>query len=391
MKNNIKPTFQFALLQAIFWASFGAIFAYSSVFLLDKGFTNSQVGYVMAFGYIVSVFLQPLIGNAADSSEKMILHRLIIIFSMIIIAVSGLLLSFSRFFWTVALFYGLLISFHQVIIPLTYSIGMFFIDRGININFGISRAMGSLAYAGASALVGLLIEQFSTNVVIYTVILVYILLIFVVSKFHFEGVEEINSALDNLDNKVSLIKFLKEHKKFSILLIGSTLVFVSYNLMGSYMYQIVAYHGKGTREMGFAVFLGAIFELPALFALSAIRIKYKSGFLLKFAMVFFFIRALATYLAPNINFLYMTLVFQSLGYGLHAGISVYYVSHVLEPKYLVSGQSLMNTTITIGSVLASVIGGRLLDLTSVPFMLFVSMIFAGIGALIMLLSAEEGK
>ena len=73
---NKKASTKYALIQAIFWASIGAIFVYSSVYLLDKGFTNSTVGYVMALGYIVSVVLPPFIGNFADKSKKMIVHKI---------------------------------------------------------------------------------------------------------------------------------------------------------------------------------------------------------------------------------------------------------------------------------------------------------------------------
>lgn len=391
LSNKTKPTLQYSLIQGFFWSSFGALIVYSSVYLLDKGFQNRQIGYIMAFGYLLSVFLQPLIGGKADSSKKMILHRLITILSLVTIVTAGLILGFSKYQWLVGFLYGLLVSYHQVIIPLTYSIGIFFIDRGVNIDFGISRAIGSLAFAASSALVGILVEQFSTNVVIYTIIIVFLALIFFISKFHFEGIEEVNKIDEANQADISLLSFFKKYKKITIFFIGSILLFTSYNLMGNYMFQIVSYHGYGEKEMGLIISLGAILELPALFGLSFLMKRFKSGFLMRLSVIAIFIRALVTYLASSIGGLYFSIIFQTLGYGLFAGINVYYIAQVVDERFLVRGQSLMNTTITLGSVIASVIGGILLDSKGVPTMLLTSAIFAGIGALIMFVTTEEGK
>ena len=43
-----RPTIQYSMIQGIFWGCFALVFAFSSVYLLAKGFTNTQVGYVMA-------------------------------------------------------------------------------------------------------------------------------------------------------------------------------------------------------------------------------------------------------------------------------------------------------------------------------------------------------
>lgn len=389
---NKKASTKYALIQAIFWASIGAIFVYSSVYLLDKGFTNSTVGYVMALGYIVSVVLPPFIGNFADKSKKMIVHKIVISMSLFMILASAFLLSFDKTKWIVAFFFAVLVAISQSLIPFINSLGMFFINKGLKINFGIARAIGSLTFSLSSMLIGYLIDKFaSVNFVIYMVSLVYILLIIIINKFHFVGIEEVNDFDENTENgnSITYIEFFNHHRRFTLVLFGIVLVFISYNMMGNYMFQIVSHHGHQTKEMGTIISIGGMLELPALFGLSLLMKKITSGNLMRISCFFIFVRVLFTYLASDLSGVYFALVFQLLGFGLFSGANVYYARDVLDEKYLVRGQALINSSITLGAVLSSVIGGRLLDLAGVNTMLFYAAVFAGLGFLIVSIFTEK--
>lgn len=391
--NKIRPTFHYSLIQGVFWASYAAIFAYSSIYLLNYGFTNSEVGYVIAFGGIASAILQPTFGSIADRSKKNILHKLIIILSLIMIAVSGILLMPGKNFWLIAFMYGMLVVFLQVITPLVYSAGMFYIKKGVNINFGVARGIGSLAYAGLSTLLGILTKSMPVDIVIYSVIIIYVSLIILILLFHFKGVSEEKAEAEAGISNIStpFVSFIKNNRNFFVVLTGSILLFVSHNLMGNYMFQIVSYHGYTAVEMGYAVSLMAVMELPSLFFLTAINKRITSGILLKISGVFMFVKALTLMLATNMAMIYVSMCFQMLGYGLFCGISVYYVSHTIEERDQTRGQSLVTMTMTVGSVIGSLLGGVMLDAFGVPLLLTVSSVSALLGAVILCLFAKKGK
>ena len=42
-----SKTAQYALIQALYWMSFCMIFAYASVYLLDRGFSNTAIGLLI--------------------------------------------------------------------------------------------------------------------------------------------------------------------------------------------------------------------------------------------------------------------------------------------------------------------------------------------------------
>lgn len=274
---NQKPTVQFSLIQGLMWGGYACIFAFASVYLLAKGFTNTQVGYIIAAGGAAAALLQPLAGTIADRSRKLILHRMIIILCLVLILFSVLLLLSGSRLWITALLFPLLNALLHVITPLTYSLGMFFIERGVPVNFGICRGIGSITFALLSALLGVLVNRINEDVVLYAFILLAVLMIFSTATFHFKGVDETKTTSGDTvsSGRAGLFRFLKTYRRFIMVLLGNTLVFISHTILTVYLYQVVTYHGYTSREMGFATTLAALCELPALFGLSVLNRKKK--------------------------------------------------------------------------------------------------------------------
>lgn len=391
---KIVPTLRYCANQGSFWMSYSAVFAFASVFLLARGFSNHEIGLVIASGSALSAILQPCFGAYADSRRSCALHRLIIIVSLTMIVLAGLLLAVSRNFWIIALLYGLLVAFLQVNTPLIYSLGMFFINKGVPVNFGIARGFGSLSYAVLSTILGKLVERYSTDVIMYAVIFVYVLLIIATATFHFKGVDELNPQADESMGASKSGKMrsglLKKHPRFAIVLLGSVCLFVSHNIISNYIYQIVGYHGYSSAEMGMAISIAAVLEIPMLSSFNLINKRFTSGTLLKVCGIFFALRSMILLLAGNLATIYLAQLAQPFGYGLYVGASVYYVNHTIEEEHRVEGQSYMTLTCAVGAVLGSLVGGWLLDLVSVPGMLIFGTSVAAMGTIIIMLAGEKG-
>ena len=60
-----SKTAQYALIQGLYWMSFCMIFAYASVYLLDRGLSNTAIGLLIGISGSVSAILQPWIGGMA--------------------------------------------------------------------------------------------------------------------------------------------------------------------------------------------------------------------------------------------------------------------------------------------------------------------------------------
>lgn len=388
-----RPTIHFCVIQGLYWGCFCIVYAYASVYLLAKGMTSSQIGYLIAAGSGLSVIIQPILGAWADRSKNPILHKLTIsMFAIMIACYIGLFISGDSGVSKIV-FYGILIILLQATTSLTYSLGLFFIDLGLKVNIGMARGMGSLFYAAISSLLGVLVVKFNEDIVLAAGIIAFTLLSVSIGTFHFKGVREVKQVIETKEERtnLSLGQFLMSHKRYTGVLLGNTFVFIAYNFLNSYMFQIVTYHGGTEKEMGFAISLGAFLELPILFTLTLVNKKFKSGFLFKVSSVVILLKCILFMTAMNINMIYIAMFTQALGYGLYAGISIYYIAHTIENEEQVRGQSLMTATVTIGMLVGSGVGGLLIDKGSVPLLLTVTVVTAIIGAVIVCISAEKGQ
>ena len=60
----------YALLQGFYWMGLGTAIGYCAVYLQGRGYSNLQLGLVMALGYILSLLLSPALASLVDSAKR---------------------------------------------------------------------------------------------------------------------------------------------------------------------------------------------------------------------------------------------------------------------------------------------------------------------------------
>ena len=60
----------YSALQGLYWMSYGAIYTFAAVVLLDRNFTDSQVGTLIALACVFSAVFQPFAAAAADRGKR---------------------------------------------------------------------------------------------------------------------------------------------------------------------------------------------------------------------------------------------------------------------------------------------------------------------------------
>ena len=172
---------------------------------------------------------------------------------------------------------------------------------------------------------------------------------------------------------------------------GCIFLYISHVLLNSFTYQIVESKGGGSSEMGFAMALAAMLELPTLFLFGYMIRKVRADVWFRISGIFFMVKTLGTLLAPNILSFYFVQVFQMFGWALITVSSVYYVNSVMEEQDAIKGQAYMTMTYTLGSVLGALIGGALIDAVGVNTMLSFASVSAAVGMVIILATARAEK
>lgn len=381
-------TGSYACIQALYWMYFAAVMSFSGFFLLDGGFSNTQIGIIAAVAGTFSALLQPVLAGYADRPDSPSLKKLIQSFYVIQLLL-GIGLFFSRSFLLTGLLYGISIALLQLLTPFINALGMESINQGQKLNFGLARGMGSVAYAIICYILGIVTVKAGAGSIPVSVIIFALLTLGCLVVFPFVKVQQSPQSASASKTPANPLQFFRKYKRFSLVLVGCIFIYLSHVLLNNFNFQIAQSKGGGSSEMGTASAIAAMCELPTLFLFGHIIKKIRCDILLRIAGIFFVLKSLGTLLAPGISTYYGVQVFQMLGWGLMTAASVYYVNTVMEPEDAIKGQAYFTMTYTLGSVIGSFLGGTLIDLAGVNSMLLFATISALAGALIVFLFAER--
>lgn len=379
----------YAFIQGLYWMNFAAIMGYSGYYLLAKDFSNTEIGIIIAVAGIISAILQPILASYADQPQSPSLKKLMQLL-LLLQLIFGILLLFVQIPTVIGLLYGCSIALLQILTPFISALGMESINQGNNLNFGLARGMGSVAYAGLSYVLGIVTSWTGASAVPIFVMLITLSLTGVVALFPFTKVVASTAPKSQAaSNSSNPLVFFRKYKRFSLVLLGCIFIYVSHVLLNNFTYQIIESKGGGSAQMGTATAIAAMCELPTLFLFSFIIRKIRCDILLRISGIFYAIKAIGSLLAPNVLTYYSVQTLQMLGWGLMTVVSVYYVNIIMEKEDVIKGQAYFTMTYTLGSVAAAFIGGALIDISGVNAMLIFSVISVVIGAVIVFLAAER--
>ena len=387
--NTRKLMIQYCILQGSYWASFCVIYAFATVFLLSRGFESSMIGVIIAAGNILGVVLQPMVASIADRSEKISLHKLTAMLSIIMILLLVLLYFVPNGLLAVAVLFLLTDTFLQVIQPLINSVSVYYVNQGVSVDFGAARGIGSLSYAAASYILGIVVEKFGTRSILMAGILVALVLLVTVLSMPVLS----SSAASRLgekepeQNDAGLIVFAGRYKNFMLTLAGITLLFTFHNMNNAYLIKVIENVGGTSADMGRMLSIAAVTELPVMFLFSRISKHFKSSTLLMVSSAFFAIRAAGFMLAGNVMTMYLAAMLQIGSFALYIPSSVYYVNETMLDQDKFKGQAVMTATNTLGGVFGSLFGGFLIDNAGVGAMNTVCFAMAAAGAILVFLFA----
>ena len=389
--NTRKLMMQYCILQGAYWASFCVIYAFATVFLLSRGFESSMIGVIIAVGNILGVVLQPVVASIADRSEKISLHKLTAILSVVMILLLVLLYFVPNGLIAVAVLFLLTDTFLQVIQPLVNSVSVYYVNQGVSVDFGAARGIGSLSYAATSYVLGITVERFGTRSILVAGILVALVLLVTVLSMPVLSSSAASRPKEKEmeQNDTGLLVFAGRYKYFMLTLAGITLLFTFHNMNNAYLIKVIENVGGTSADMGRMLSIAAVTELPVMFLFSRISKHFKSSTLLVVSGVFFAIRAAGFMMAGNVMIMYLVAMLQIGSFALYIPSSVYYVNETMLDQDKFKGQAVMTATNTLGGVFGSLFGGFLIDNAGVGAMNTVCFGMAAAGAVLVFLFARK--
>ena len=391
-KYTLKLNSEYAGIFGAYWMFYGVISSFCSAYLLDIGYTNSEIGIILAVASVVSVFMQPALANISDRSK-----RLDAIGVAGVSTVCMMLLELGMFIIkrkTLALWviYVLVMAWELALQPLFNSLARRLSESGYKINFGICRSGGSLVYAVFTAVMGTFVERYGTGILPGTGVAILALLLAILlicsrtfrkaekEKGSQEVIAESEAVIEEETEDIDLKQFVRRNKIFILLNVFIMILFFQNTITNNFMYQIVDGVGGTSEDMGRIFGVMAALEIPGLFFFDNIHRRFSCSTLLKFASLAFVLKLLTMYLANSVTMVYAAHFFHIFSFSIFLAGIVQFINEIMDRGEAVRGQAVYTTAITIGGVFANILGGILLDASGPKLMLLISVILTAIGA-----------
>lgn len=392
-------TLSYTAVQGTYWMYFSVIIAFSSVFLLSKGYTNSEIGLILAVSNILSVIIQLVLADIIDRSQKVSLSLVARLVSGVLIAGTLSLVFFQAKSFTLSIIFVLLCTLHISIQPMINAMAFHYRNGNEPLDFGVARSGGSIAFSFISALLGFLVVTFGTTAIPVTGVAILLLMIsalIATERLHqstssSQGLEFVTFKPGQEASAITLVSFIRQNGYFVVFSIGVLLIFFQNSIINNYLIQIIAAVGGRSDQMGRLLSFMALLELPGLFFFRRIRFYLSCQTMLKISAVAFIGKVLFTYLATSVGLIYIAFLFQLISLPFFLSASVHLVDEVMEKGEAVKGQSLLTGMMTLSAVFGSLIGGVVLDVSGPSTLLFYSTIVTVIGALILIMFVDKVK
>lgn len=407
-------TARYAVINATYFMGFCGVHAYASIYMLARGFTNSQIGMLIAFSNIFSVIIQPVIAGFIDKSGKLTNRKAASLCTAAVLLLS-LALSFVRrekiaIFIIFMLIYMIQMAYQPIIIAMHFE----YAEKGCRINFGIARGIGSMGFAVYSPIIGNLLEKYDVSVIhIGDALALAVGLLFLLTftmpdgdaTLFVEKVEQKESEnahakkvseriQEDLVNDTSFahnnfFDFMRHYPKFMLFLTATIFVFFTHNMLNDYLIQIIRPLGGTEKHLGYATAMAAIVELPTMAFFAKMIKKISCERLLFLSTVFFVVKTALMLMARSISEVFISQFCQIAAYALFIPAAAYYANIMMEKADRVKGQAYVNCAITLGGMFSGLICGKILDLAGPMMMLSVGVIASFMGTILTFLSLRK--
>ena len=374
-------TLRYIIINATYFAVYSGIHAYASVFLLEKGFSNTLIGITLALANILSVIFQPIVAGLIDKQGKLTNRNVSMASTALLLIGSVLLLLIKSGIVVIFIIFALIYMVQMVYQPIITAMYFEYEAAGCHIYYGLARGLGSAGFAVTSVFTGMAIGRFGVTILMILDI-IFLSVALVVLYFFKKPSAEPEKAAENDVAHNNLFSFIKTYPGFMLFVLGAVCFFFAHNAINDYMIQIISPLGGTEASMGTAVFIAALLELPTMALIDKIMKKVSCRNLLLFAGAAFLIKTFLMIIATNMVIVYISQAMQMFAYAVFIPVSAYFVNQTMARLDQVKGQAYINCSITLGGVFSSLVCGRLLDIKGPHFMLIVSLAVTAAGLVI---------
>ncbi len=384
-KSNL--TVHYTLQQIAYWAAVAGLMSFATAFLLEKGFAPSQVGILLASGNLLSCAFQPLLAAQADRIGGNVLK----LFTLGLSTLSFLFLCVIQFLpvaqWLYALSYLLAVFSLDAMMPLLNSICVAYNERGIKINYGVGRGLGSLAYAFSALIIGKAMAGLGADIMVWIVLA--LLGCNIVITLRYPEIRRSRTLENKSSDCCTVPEFFLRYKWYCISLLGVMLLAMFHAMTENYLIEIAGSLGGDSGSVGIALFVATAIEAPVVIYFEKIRKYISDNWLLRLAGLSFLLKSVLFLLAPSVTAIYFIQLLQATSYSFLSPTQLYYAKAKVKAADMVKGQAFITAAYSLGCAIGNFTGGQLLDIFNVTALLIAGIAMAAAGTAILFATVDK--
>lgn len=384
---NIKKLvwpFSFYFLYFAGVASFGP---YRVLYYQSLSFTGAQIGLLAGITPLITLVSLPLLTGLADRTNQ---HRLILSLALLVVVSGQVIFPYIK---TFSLLFGLVILFSiffSTIMPLSNSatLSMLADRKGL---YGRVRLGGTLGFGLVAALAGSLVEHYGLKIAFWSAAGLFFIA-FLISQKLVQGGAENQKPKD----KGRAGELLKNPHFLLFLLIGLS-GGISFATLNTYLFPYMKALDAGESQMGLALTIGTISEIPVLFFANRFINRFKTYAVLIFSLGMTGLRFLLLGLAMNPAFVLMVQLLNGFNFPLLYVAGVTYADEQAPTGFHATAQGLFNASMGgIGAAIGGFVGGLLFESLGpngmyMVFCLFVALVLVFVSLVRRMLPPEKAN
>jgi len=372
----------YSMIQILYWVNYGCLFAFASVYLQSYGFSNTNIGLVLGLAYGFSALLQPAVASLFNRLHVRLNVGLVWLYVLIIaLALTMLVCPLSPA--AAGVLMVSILSFKASAIPCINSLAHALDAEGVSINFSFARSLGSVGFAICTSIIGRVLNVLSPRLLPAIYLCTLLILVGFLLRFR---TPHCGHTGDRADESGS---FFRRNPVFAMFLAGLLCICLNHVLIETFMLQIMQNIGGGSAELGLAMSLSAIVEVPVMMLYPRLRRRFGLRGLLMLCGCGWFVKNLITAFAVTPAMVYIAQLFQASGYALYVPLTVDLALRLLPEKDFLKGQSLAGSAYMLGGVFASFVCGAMMDRLGVSATLQVMLLCSLAGAVLFFLAARN--
>ena len=398
-----KLNIEYGSIFGFYWMFFAVMSSFCSAYLLSMGYSNSQIGVILAAGSLASVLIQPLLADWADRSRRFYVIRVSAVVAAAMLGLEILLCTMKQQNIVLSVVYVAILALMYSAQPLFNATYAKLNETGCEVKFGLGRSIGSICYALIVMVLGSLVANMGEGILRTAGIITLVALVAVIlltdrsfgraMAMKKEAVRESaapgNDAGNDEAEEIDLLQFIKRNGLFALLCVGVVVLYFQNNILNNFMLQILERVGGDAEDMGRIFSYMAAIEIPGLLFFEKLRKRFGCRRLIVFSAFAFFGKILAMYLAGSVAMVYVAQTFQLFCFSIFLSAMVAFTDEIMEKGEAVKGQALFIAATTVAGIFASVLGGVILDKSGPRLLLLICVITTFAGAcLITLLTGK---